>query len=128
MTVDDDMMLRELKAFTGELLKYADVLPPVVAVMLRGYESELYDSPRERWSGGIGSPARYGDLARLIERDITDGEIPAGRRLDCSLKFWYARAERRDTVEKALHLLAARGELIPVYDGTYYVGRRDGNS
>lgn len=124
---DDAQLLRDLKGFTRELLKHADALPPVLASMLRDYASELHSSPPERWSGGIGGPAQYGELARWIGQKITDGEFPEGKRLDWSPEFWYARVHRREIAEKAFRLLAARGELISGYDGTYYVGRRDGS-
>jgi hypothetical protein len=123
MNPDDAQTLRDIKHFTRELLTYADLLPPDLAAMLRDYESDLHSSPSDRWDG-IGSPVQYDNLAHRIGQGITDGECPEGKRMDSYPGNWYTWAQRHDNVEKALQLLAARGELTPRC-GTFYVGPHD---
>jgi hypothetical protein len=122
MNSDDEQTMRDIRHFMRELLKYADVLPPDLAAMLRDYEPELYHSPPSRWDG-IGEAAQSESLAVRIGQRMTDGEWPDDTRLDASTDHWYAWGETRATVDRALRLLAARGELT-LKSGIYYTGSR----
>ena len=124
MNPDDEQTLRDMRGFTHELLRCADVLPADLAAMLRDYEPELYRSPHGRWDG-IGDTGQSESLAVRIGQRLTDGQWPKGTRLDASLGgLWYARVETRANVERTLRLLAARGELT-LRDGMYYTRPRD---
>ncbi len=118
MNRDDEQTLRDIRHFTRELLKDADLLPPDLAGMLRDYEPELYRSPPARWDG-IGDTAQSEYLAVHIGQRITDEQCPGGTRLDASTDHWYAWGQTRATVHRALRLLAARGEL-DLRNGMYY--------
>jgi hypothetical protein len=126
MNSDDAQTLRDISYFTGELLKHADVLPPDLVAMLRNYESELNDSPPGRWQD-IGDPGQYDRLAQRIGQSITDGEWPKDRCLNSSVDNWYTWGEKLGNAEKALRLLAVRGDLV-LRCGMYYTRSRDENS
>jgi hypothetical protein len=123
---DDTQALWEVRHFAGELLKLADVLPADLTAMLRGYHSELLTAPRCRWEG-IGDPVGYESLAHRIAQSVTDGEWADGERLDDPASNWRARAETPANLQRALRLLAARGEII-MMDGRYCTRARDDRS
>lgn len=125
MSPDDEQTLRDMRCFIRELLTYADVLPAGLTQMLRDYEPELHRSPPGRWDG-IGDAGQAESLAGRIGQRITDGHWPEVTQLDASAGHWYARAETRANVERALRLLATRGELA-LRDGRYYTRPRDDN-
>jgi hypothetical protein len=120
---DDAQTLRDVTRFAGELLRHADVLPADLADMLRDYESQLRHSPPSRWAG-IGDPVQYECLAHRIGQSVTDGEWAGGARLDCPARNRHAWAETSGNFERALRLLAARGEIVTT-DGRYYTRSRD---
>jgi hypothetical protein len=126
MNRDDEQMLRDLRHFTRELLRHADVMSPDLAAMLRDYEPELYRSQPGRWDG-TGVTAQSECLAVRIGQRMTDGEWPHGTRLDASTDHWYAWGQTRASVEGALRLLAARGELA-LKSGRYFTRSRDEGS
>jgi hypothetical protein len=126
MNRDDEQTLRDMRHFTRELLKCAGVLPADLAAMLRDYEPQLYRSPPGRWDG-IGDAGQSEYLAVCVGQGMTDGEWPEGTCLDASAGHWYAWAQTRASVERALRLLAARGEL-DLRDGSYCTRARDEDS
>jgi hypothetical protein len=130
MNGGDWQALREISSLTRTLLSYAGVLPEGLAAMLQSYASELAGvlpegkaelgkESSERWERA-GDPAARDALANRMGRSITDGEWPAGKRLDCLPGDWYCVNQTRQTIMRALQLLAVRGELAVRY-GTYYV-------
>jgi hypothetical protein len=130
MDSDDWQTLREINRLTRMLLSHADVLPEGLAGMLRSYAPELAcvlsedrvglgSKSSERWKR-VGGTAARDALASRMGRSITDGEWPAGKRLDYPPDDWYCKSETRETIIGALQLLAVRGELA-VRCGTYYV-------
>ena len=126
MNGDDTQTLRDVTHFAGELLKHADVLPTDLAAMLRDYQSQLRTAPPWRWDG-IGDPVGYECLAHRLAQSVTDGEWADGGRLDDPATSWRARVEAPATFQRALRLLAARGE-IAVRDGRYCTRSRDDRS
>ena len=126
MNGDDDQALWEVRYFAGELLKLADVLPADLTAMLRDYHSELRTAPRWRWDG-IGDPVAYECLAHRIAQSVTDGKWADGERLDDPARNPYARTEAPATFQRALRLLAARGEIV-MRDGRYWTRSRDDRS
>jgi hypothetical protein len=130
MNSDDWQALRDINCRTLALLSHVAVLPEGLAVMLRSYASELAgvlpedhakldNKSPERWER-VGDSSASDALASRVGRAISDGEWLAGERLDCPPGDWYCVNERRETVVRALQLLAARGELAVRY-GAYYV-------
>jgi len=122
----DAQTLLDVGHFLRELLTYADVLPTDLVAMLRDYQSELRSPPPWR-SDGIGDPAQYERLADLMAQSLTDGEWSDGEPLDDPARNWYVRAHTPQTFERALRLLAARGEVVKT-GGRYYAGPRDEGS
>jgi GNAT superfamily N-acetyltransferase len=108
---DDTRALWELRHFSGELLKLADVLPAGLTAMLRSYHSELFTSPRWRWAG-IGDPVGYESMAHRIARSVTDREWADGEPLDDPARNRHALAETPANFHRALRLLTARGEIV----------------
>jgi hypothetical protein len=123
---DDDRALWEVRHFAGELLKLSDVLPADLTAMLRDYHSELRTSPRWRWDG-IGDPVGYESVAHHMAQSVTDGEWAGGERLDDPATNRHARAETPANFQRALRLLAARGE-IAMKDGRYCTRSHDERS
>jgi hypothetical protein len=123
---DDDRALWEVRYFARELLKLADVLPADLTDMLRDYHSELRTAPRRRWDG-IGDPVGYESLAHRIAQSVTDGEWADGERLDDPARNLHARAETPANFQRALRLLAARGDIV-ITDGRYCARRSDERS
>jgi hypothetical protein len=130
MNGDDWQALRDINRCAWALLSHAGVLPEGLAAMLQSYASELAgvlpegraelgNESSERWER-VGDPVARDALASRMGRSITDGEWPAGKRLDCPPGDWYCVNETRATILRALQLLAVRGELA-VRFGTYYV-------
>jgi hypothetical protein len=120
---DDEQMLRDMRYFTGELLRHADTLPADLAAMLRDYQSELRDSPPGRWAG-MGDLAQGDCLAHRIGQSVTDGEWREGERLDSPAGNWRVRGETPGNFTRALRLLAARGEIV-TRDGMYFTRSHD---
>ena len=118
MNGDDAQTLRDVTYFLRTLLKDADVLPADLAAMLRDYQGELRNSPPGRWSG-IGDPAEYEDLAHSMAQSVTDGEWADDERLDDPARNWHARAQNPSNFDRALQLLAARGDIVTRV-GKYY--------
>jgi hypothetical protein len=123
---DDAQTLWDVTYFARELLKHADVLPADLAGMLHDYQSELRTSPPGRWAG-IGDPVQYECLARRMAESVTDGEWAEGERLDDPARNRHARAEAPGNFQRALVLLAARGDIV-TRDGRYYTRSRDDRS
>lgn len=127
MSSDDTQALRDITYFTRELLSYDSVLPSGLTAMLRDFVSELDDALSSRWMG-IGDATEPSLMAGHIGQAIADGKFMEGAALDASSlgRDWYALGETCDTIENALRLLAAKGEIISRC-GRYYVRPRDKN-
>jgi len=119
---DDAQTLRDVTFFLRALLKDADVLPADLAAMLRDYQRELRNSPPSRWSG-IGDPIEYEDLAHRMAQSVTDAEWADDARLDDPARNWHARTQTPSNFDRALQLLAARGDIV-TRDGKYYTRPR----
>ena len=74
-----------------------------------------------------GNPAQCAELARRIGQSLADGEWLPGVHLDWPLNGRYGWEHTRETVLKALQLLAIRGELV-LKGGKYYVVGSRGES
>ena len=64
----------------------------------------------EKWARP-GLTTRYGKLADLIERQITDGTWKPGERMPSTGYLAERHDEKKDTVSNALYVLAVRGQL-----------------
>jgi hypothetical protein len=126
MDAEDAQTLRDVRYFTSRLLLHAGILPSDLVAMLEDYKSELDHASLGRWAS-MGDPAQYADLARRIGQSITDGEWLPGVHLDWPLNRRYGWDQTRETVMKALQLLAIRGELV-LKGGKYYVVGSRGES
>jgi DNA-binding transcriptional regulator YhcF (GntR family) len=95
-------------------------LPAGLSAALREYKSALLAAcTSEKWARP-GHPTRYGRLADLIGQQIADGERKPGERMPSSGHLATRHGEKKDTVTRALHILAVRGQLA-LETGSYYV-------
>jgi hypothetical protein len=126
VSTDDAQTFRDVGHFLRELLTHADVLPAGLTVLLRDYQCELRNAPPWR-SNGIGDPCQYERLADRMALALTDGEWDGGEPLDDPARNWYAQVHAPRNFERALRLLAARGEIVKT-GGRYYARPRDAGS
>jgi hypothetical protein len=95
-------------------------LPTGLMVALREYKSALLaESANEQWARP-GNLARYGVLADLIDKEITNGKWKPGERLPSAECLANTYGEKSETVDRALHVLAVRGKLA-LENRSYYV-------
>jgi hypothetical protein len=95
-------------------------LPSGLAAVLREYKSALLAGcANEKWAR-TGQRTRYGRLADLIGQQIAAGEWKPGQRMPYSGCLGPRYGEKRETAERALHILAVRGQLA-LDGGAYYV-------
>jgi hypothetical protein len=95
-------------------------LPAGLAAALREYKSGLLaECAGEKWAC-VGYPTNYGILADLIGQQITESNWKPGERMPSAdyLAAWYGA--KYDTVLRAMHVLAVRGQLA-LENGSYYV-------
>jgi hypothetical protein len=123
-TDEDERALRDISFRVRELLQHHAVLPPGLVAMLLDYLPVLDDRASGRWDG-TGDLVRPLHLADDIACDITAGRWAAGERvhMDYFSVPYYMHGVSRDTVRRAMQLLAARGEVTVRHDG-YYVDPR----
>lgn len=124
LTEEDDRALRDISFRVRELLQHHAVLPPGLVAMLLDYLPALDDRASGRWNG-TGNLVRPVHLADDIARDITAGHWAANERIhmDYFSVRYYMHGVSRDTLRRAMQLLAARGEVTVRRDG-YYVKPR----
>jgi hypothetical protein len=121
LSEEDERAQRDISFRVRELLRYQAVLPPELAAMLMDYLPVLDDRASGRWKGA-GHLVRPVHLADDIAYDITAGRWAAGERvhMDYFSVRYYMHGVSRDTLRRAMQLLAARGEVTVRHDG-YYV-------
>jgi hypothetical protein len=124
LSKEDERTLRDINYRVWELLRYHTVLPPGLVAMLQDYLPALDDRKSGRWDG-TGDLTRPLHLADDIAYDITAGRWAAGERvhMDYLSVRYYMHGVSRDTLRRAMRLLAARGEVTVRHDG-YYVRPR----
>ncbi len=120
---EDEQTLCDIANRVERLLEYHSVLPAVLVAMLRDYLPELRDMTGGRWEG-VGILSQCFHLSDKIAQHITDGKWAAGDRV-YSDPYYLSRAPRQ-TLCRAMQVLAARGEVAVRHDG-YYVRSRDDN-
>ena len=121
MIVPDLQTAERITWMTEMLLSHGgQALPVGLTAALREYKSALFAGcTGEKWARP-GHPARYGRLADLIAQQITDGEWKPGQRIPSDRSLAERHTVKPDTVGRALHVLAVRGQLAPE-TGSYYV-------
>jgi hypothetical protein len=123
-SAEDERAQRDISFRVRELLRYHAVLPPRLAAMLMDYLPVLDDRESGRWYG-IGDLVRPVHLADDIAYDINARRWTADERvhMDSSSVRYYMHGVSRETLRRAMQLLAARGEVSVRHDG-YYVRPR----
>jgi hypothetical protein len=121
MKIPDRETARYITWIIDGLLSYGgSALPVGLMVALREYKSALLAGcAQERWAR-TGQRTRYGILADLIGQQIMNGEWRPGERLPSVDCFTARHAEKRETVLRAMHILAVRGQLALEF-GSYYI-------
>jgi hypothetical protein len=124
LSEEDERTQRDISFRVRELLQYQAVLPPELAAMLMDYLPVLDDRASGRWNG-TGHLVRPVHLADDIAYDITAGRWGAGERvhMDYFSVRYYMHGVSRETLRRAMQLLAARGEVTVRHDG-YHVRPR----
>jgi hypothetical protein len=108
----------------GLLSSGVHVLPVGLMAALREYKTAfLAVSANEQWARP-GCRARYGRLADRIGQELANGKWKPGERMSSHRYLAEAYGEKRDTVARALHVLAVRGQLALEHQ-SYYVLPRD---
>jgi hypothetical protein len=121
MKISDRETAERVTWMTEMLLSYGGhALPVGLRAALREYKSALMvECASQRWAR-TGHATRYGRLADLIGQQIADGEWRTGERLPSDSYLAARHAEKRETVQHALYVLAVRGQLA-LERGAYYV-------
>ena len=121
MKVPDRETVREIVWMTDGLLSSGGhVLPIGLMAALREYKTALLaESANEQWACP-GSATRYGILADHIEQELANGKWKPGERMPSRRYFAETYGEKKDTVARALHVLAVRGKLA-LEHRSYYV-------
>jgi hypothetical protein len=125
MIVPDRETAGEIAWLTDGLLSNGShVLPIGLMAALREYKTALLaESASERWARP-GHATRYGRLADRIEQALANAKWKPGERMPSSGYLAEAYDEKDDTVARALHVLAVRGQLA-LEQRSYYVLPRD---
>jgi hypothetical protein len=128
MKIPDRETARHITWVTDGLLSYGIALPTGLMVALREYKSAmLAECAKKDWAR-TGQRTRYGILADLIGQQIINGEWASGARMPSADCFAARHSEKPETVDRAMHILAVRGQLALEF-GSYYVipsGTHDG--
>jgi Bacterial regulatory proteins, gntR family len=96
------------------------VLPVGLMAALREYKTALLaESANEQWARP-GHATRYGLLADRIGQEIASEKWKPGERMPSRDYLAEAYGEKDDTVARALHVLAVRGQLA-LEQRSYYV-------
>jgi DNA-binding FadR family transcriptional regulator len=121
MKIPDRETARHIIWITDGLLSYGgNALPVGLMAALREYKSALLEGcAQEHWAR-TGQRTRYGILADLIGQQIMNGEWGPGERMPSASCLAARHAEKRETADRAMHILAVRGQLALEF-GSYYV-------
>jgi hypothetical protein len=121
MKVPDRETAHRITWMTEMLLCHGGhVLPAGLRAALREYKRALLAGCAGQQWARTGLATRYGKVADLIVQQITEGQWKPGHRMPSADYLAAARAEKPDTVTRALYILAVRGQLA-LENGAYYV-------
>lgn len=121
MIIPDRETAERVTWMTEMLLAHGGhALPVGLRAALREYKSALLAGCSAQQWARIGSATRYGRVADLIGQQVADGQWKPGQRMPSAEYLATRHAEKRDTVRRALFVLAVRGELAQE-NGAYYV-------
>lgn len=120
MTIPDRDIAQSIALQVGGLLTVSHALPGGLTAALRSYQAELMRlCAYEAWARP-GHSSRYGRLADTIGRHIADGTWQPGARMPSAPYIAKTYYEKEKTVDRALFVLAVRGNLAKDLL-TYYV-------
>jgi hypothetical protein len=121
MKFPDRETARYITWIVDGLLSYGgNALPVGLMAALREYKSALLaECAQERWAR-TGQRTRYGILADLIGQQIVNGEWGPGERMPSADCFAARHTVKRETADRAMHILVVRGQLALEF-GSYYV-------
>jgi hypothetical protein len=129
MEIPDRETARYITHITDGLLSCGgSALPAGLMAALREYKSAMLAECAQKHWARAGQRTRYGILADLIGQQIINGEWGPGERMPSASCLAARHAGKPETADRAMHILAVRGQLALEF-GSYYViprGTHDG--
>ena len=121
MIIPDRETARHITWITDGLLSHGgSSLPVGLMAALREYKSAMLAECAHKHWARTGQRTRYGILADLIGQQIMNGEWGPGERMPSANCFAARHTVKRETADRAMHILAVRGQLALEF-GSYYV-------